>query len=170
MDTSEQQGIDGFNLHSRIAANELMRRRLMGENIRLLSMMKDKELYKAVLGDDKAEWVAYLGQVETFYSRNTVYNLMRVYDKFVIDLGYDFETISDIPLSRLTALLVVINNENMTDLLDKARVLTSRDFNDEIREIKGLPVSTDCKHDYKQLEVCKHCGEKHELKHNEIAK
>lgn len=165
---NEQDGLNGFNLHQAISVNELQRRKLMGENVKLLQIMKSKELYKAVLGDDKAEWVQYLGQVETFYSRNTVYNLMRIYDKFVNELGYEYSNICDIPKSRLIELLPIINSSNKDELIEQARILTSRDFTDVIRQIKGLPTTDDCKHEYKQLEVCKHCGEKHELQCNEI--
>lgn len=165
MNFTEQEGENGFNLHQQIAANELLRRRLLGNNIKLLSIMKDKKLYKAVLGDEKAEWIAYLGQVETFYSRNEIYNLMRVYDKFVVDLGYEYATISDIPISRLIALLPIINDDRLKEeLLEQARMLTSRDFNDVIRAYKGLPTTNECTHEYKKFESCKHCGERHELK------
>lgn len=167
MNTSEQQGELAFKVHSQIAKNELARRNFLGDNINLLQIMKDKELYKAVLGDDKAEWVQYLGQIETFYSRNTIYNLMRIYDKFVKDLGYKYEEISDIPKSRLSALLSVVDKNNVQDLLEKARILTSRDFSDDIKQIKGIPTTDTCKHDYKRLEVCRHCGERHELKCDE---
>lgn len=161
MEQTEQEGINGFNLHQQIAANELMRRRLLGENVRLLQIMKDTKLYKAVLGDENAEWVGYLGQVETFYSRNEIYNLMRIYDKFVTDLGFEYATISDIPKSRLIELLPVVNMENVERLLQDARVLTSRDFTDVVRQLKGLPTTDTCTHTFTEYEICSICGEKH---------
>lgn len=163
----EQQGENAFNLHQRIAANELLRRRLMGQNIGLLKQIKSQGLYKVVLGDEKADWTAYLGQIETFYTRNDVYNLFRIYDKFVIDLGFEYETISDIPKSRLIDLLPVVNENNVEELLSQARTLTSRDFTDNIREMKGLKTTDQCEHNYKKMEICSHCGEKHQLNESE---
>lgn len=162
---NEQEGQQGFNLNARIASNELQRRKLLGENIGLLKEMKDYGLFKAVLGDEQAEWVAYLGQIEVFYSRNEVYNLMRIYDKFVDDLGYEFDSICDVPVSRLVELLSVVDRHNVEDLLENARILTSRDFNDIVRSIKGLPTTdSEHEHDYKKLEQCRICGERHEIK------
>jgi hypothetical protein len=160
---TEKEGELAFKTHQQIIKNELARREFLGTNIYLLKQMKDKGFYKAILGDENADWVDYLGQIEVFYSRNNVYNLMRIYDKFIIDFGLEYSVIADIPKSRLVTLLSVITKDNVHNLLDKARVLTSRDFSDEIKELKGLPTTDNCKHEYKQLEVCKHCGEKHEL-------
>ena len=158
---TEQDGLNGFTLDQHIKANELLRRRKLGENILLLKIMKDKQLYKAVLGDENAEWAGYLGEVEVFYSRNEIYTLMRIYDKFVTDLGLEYANISDIPKSRLVEMLSVVNADNMEDLLSKARLLTSRDFTDEIRQMKGLPTTDTCTHTFTEYEICSICGEKH---------
>ena len=163
MNEEEKQGEEGFKLHQKIVHNESLRRQLLGNNIELLREMKDKELYKSVLGDTTTEWVAYLGQVETMYSRNSVYNYFRVYDKFVKEIGLTFEFISQVPISRLVEMLPVITKENSDDLISKALILTSRDFTDEIRQLKGLPTTDECTHQYKEYEICKVCGERHEL-------
>lgn len=158
----EKQGEIAFNLNKQIVANELQRRELLGQNVFLLKRMKEDNLFQAVLGDEKAEWVAYLGSLEVFYSRNEIYNFFRIYDKFK-ELDMEYKDVADIPTSRLMSLLSIITKENMEDVLGNARILTRRDFSDFIKEHKGLPTTDMCEHDYKKQEVCKNCGEKHEI-------
>jgi len=165
---NEQDGQNGFSLHQQISLNEKRRRELFASNINLLRKMKDTGLYKAVLGDEKGEWAGYLGQIEVFYSRNEVYNWMRIFDKFVTELGFNIPDICDIPTSRLIELLTVINKENCQTLVDQARVLTNRDFTDEIRSIKGLPTIDDGHiHQLVTYEICAICGEKHKKEDHE---
>jgi len=160
----EKEGQEAFNIHRQIIENEAQRRKLLSLNVRLLKEVKDRQLYKTILGDKEADWVAYLGDIEIFYSRNEVYNLMRIYDKFIIDLDLNYATIADIPRSRLVELLPIVTKENVEDWLSCARNLTSRDFTNNIREEKGLPTTDDGhEHDYTEYEICKMCGEKHEL-------
>ncbi len=158
---NEKQGELAFKINKQIADNELRRRQLFANNIILLKEIKENDLYKTITGED-SEWVAYLGQIETFYSRSEVYNWFRIHDKFVTELGYSFESICDIPVSRLLDIISIATKDSIEHLLDNARILTGRDFKDTIREYKGLSTTDTCEHDYKQIEICKICGEKHE--------
>ncbi len=168
-DYTEKEGEGAFALHSKIAANENQRRTLLYHNTALLKQMKEQELYKVILGDDTAKWHAYLGQIETMYSRNEVHSLLRIRAKFVDSLGLRFEDIAHIPKSRLVALIPIANETNVQELLGQAGILTNQDFKDVIRAIKGLP-TTDDEHEHKfdVYEVCSVCGFKH--KQDEVTK
>lgn len=166
MDTSPKQGEQAFALHQIIVKNEQDRRVLLARNIAALKQIKENNLYKAVLGDETADWKAYLAQIETFYTRSEVHNMFRVFDKFVTELGFEYESISDIPISRLLLLIPIIDKDNSEELLSSARVLTRRDFNNIVRGKKGLPTTDTCNHDYEHYLICKICGDrrKHEIK------
>ncbi len=162
MDHTENEGQIAFNIHSQIAENESKRRVLMHENISLLKEMKETKLYRVILGDDTAKWHAYLGQIETMYSRNEVHALLRIRGKYIDYLGLTFNDIAQIPKSRLLALIPVITESNMKELLSQAEVLTNQDFKDVVRGIKGLPTTDDLhEHKFDIYEVCSICGLKH---------
>lgn len=156
---NEQRGKEAFELNEKIKSNEFLRRALFSENIKLLNQIQEKELYKEVLGDENGEWAGFLGQIEVFYSRSRVNDMIRVYKKYspLIDL----KEIIDIPQTRLIEMIPIITSENKDDWFSKARTLTSRDFLIELRKEKGLQVEDECKHKYQEYEICKICGEKH---------
>ena len=171
MNNTEQDGEKAFNIHSQISGNETQRRILLSKNISLLKAIKKDNLFKVILGDQDAEFTAYLGQVETMYSRNEVYNYIRIHDKFVDDLKMSFIDICDIPLSRLIELIPVVEEGNVSNLLEQARVLTSQDFRDVVRQIKGLPISDDGhQHKMVQYEICAECGVKHKIGEHDTTK
>jgi hypothetical protein len=155
---TERDGELAFQYHTKIQENELKRRELLAENAKLLSKMKGG-LYKSILGDEKAEWSGYLGQIEVMYSRNDVYNMIRIYDKFCKDLGVNYKEIADIPKSRLLELIPVISSlGQLQEWIDKARVLSNSDFRDEVRVAKGLVSMDSCQHKFKEYEICSQCG------------
>jgi len=165
--------IDGdtaFKLHQQIKSNELQRRELLAINSELLSKIKKNELYRAILGDDKAPWSAYLGQIEVMYSRHDVYNMIRIQQKYCEELGLKYETIADIPKSRLAIIIGIVTKDNVQDWLNKARVLTNQDFKDEFREAKGLPTTETCTHKLEEYEICSICGFKHKKENCETRK
>lgn len=156
---NEQRGKEAFELNEKIKYNELLRRALFSENIKYLNQIQEKELYKEVLGDENGEWAGFLGQIEIFYSRARVNDMIRVYKKYSPFI--DLKEIVDIPQTRLIEMISIITNENKDDWFLKARTLTSRDFLIELRKAKGLQVEDECRHEFQKYEVCKRCGEKH---------
>ena len=156
---NEQRGKEAFELNEKIKQNELARRALFVENISLLNQMQEKELYKEVLGDENGEWGGYLGQIEVFYSRNSVSSMITIYKKYsqIVSLN----EIIDIPRTRLIEMISIITQENKDEWFSKARTLTSRDFLIELRKEKGLQTEDECNHSYREYEICQRCGEKH---------
>jgi hypothetical protein len=166
MENKEKRGKEGFNLDKKIKENELTRRQLLGENAVFLTEIFDKKLYREILGDDQAEWSGYLAQTDVYYTRNEVKNLIGIYRKFTLELGIELKNYVDIfseHMNRLVNLISVVDKESVEEWLEKARQLTSRDWNYEMRKVRHLVVSDDCKHKYQQYEICKVCGEKHKI-------
>lgn len=157
----EKEGQRAFELHKQIADNELERRRLLLVNMQFVNELHSSGLYKAVLGDEKAPWSAYLGQHEVFYSREKVWQYDRIWEVFVKGLRAKPEDIVDIPTSKLIALIPLINKGNLEKWLDEARALTTQDFNDEIRVAQGKVSYVDCKHRFEKYEICRDCNFRH---------
>lgn len=157
---TETEGERAFQLHSTVVENESKRRQLLASNAKILAELKDLGLYKAILGDDRGPWSGYLGQLEVMYSRNQINTLILIY-KGLERLGVDLEQVQDISHSRLVDIVAVARHATVGEWIDKARVLTSLDWSDEIRLVKGRPTSTDCKHKFQNYEICKECGFKH---------
>jgi len=155
MENKEQRGEEGFHLNKKIEQNELARRSLLIENTKYLDKILKKKLYKEILGDDKAEWVAYLAQIEVFYTRAKVRKLLKIFEKF----GDKISEVIDIPITRLLD-ISQLNDVDFNEWFEKARVLTSRDWRIELRKLKNLPTSDDCEHKWQPYQICKVCGEK----------
>lgn len=158
---NEVDGTIANELHQKVAQNEEMRRALLMENMQMLSQLKTKNLYRAILGDERAPWSAYLGQLEVFYSRNEVNNYIRIYDKFINELGVDKNRIYKITRSRLFDLIPIINRENVDELLSMAEVLLSQDWVNEMRIRRGKTSIDECPHSFVEYEICQECGSKH---------
>lgn len=166
---TEREGEQAFFLHNKIIENEKQRRELLLENIKFLTEVYNKKLYKAVLGDEKAPWSAYLGQFETYYSKQKVFSFIQIYNKFVNELGLDSKILAEFPYSKLGLLVSVVNKENVNEWLEKARELTNQDFQDELRIAQGKKSYLDCEHeDMRKYEICQTCNFRH--KQDEVEK
>lgn len=104
---------------------------------KILTKVKEEELYKA--------YASHLRTFEDFLvelriKRSTAYHSMAVYKEF----GPLLESNAlDIPFRRLIKLLPIAKN-NKEEWLEKARLLTERDFEKEINEAKGLKPDEPC--------------------------
>lgn len=160
----EAKGNEAHEIHERVAKNELIRRQLFAENGMLLGKMYHDKLYKAHLGDKDAPWSAYLAEISVYYSRNETKSFLRIYRKYIIGLGLDWDTFSDIPTNRLLDMIPVLDPGVDIDLwFDSARTLTPKDWKIEIRKAKGLETEDDEDHECKMVdyEICSVCGKKH---------
>ncbi len=145
-------------LHDKISQNETARRVLLSENAAYLSELEENKLYTSILGDETAPWSAYLGQVETFYSRSQANSLIRVY-RVMKRLEIPLTNYYDIPLSRLVDILPILTKENAEDWFGRARLFVSKDWKVETRKEKGLITEEDeHEHEMKVFEQCEKCG------------
>lgn len=170
MQTEQERGQKAFDLHNLIVNNEEARRKLLAKNAVLLAEMFEKEYYKDFLGDKNAEWAGYLGQIQLFYSRNQVYNYLRVYNKLTKGLDIDPEVWVEVPITRLMDVLPIIDARNYEDWFVKGLTLTTEDWNIETRKAKGLLTQEDEEeHDDRVFKICRRCGRK-ELIHEHVEK
>jgi hypothetical protein len=158
---SSREGEYAWYLHNQIVENEKQRRKLLVESIKYLLEIKESGLFKAILGDERASWSAYLTQNDTFGSRNVIAYYIRIYDTFVKKWGLDTESFMDIPYSKLYLIVQIATKENIFDWLEKARNLTTQDFEDELRIAKGKKSYLDCQHRFDEYEICSECGFRH---------
>ena len=157
----EQLGKEAFDLHKKISENEIMRRKLLAENAKSLNRMISEGLYKIFLGDDEAKPIAYYSQLDVFYTRNQITRLIAIEEIFSKKFGLNVFEVFDIPDSRLSDIVSVATEDNITELLDWARTMLSKDWKEEVRKLKKLPIPENCKkHDYEHYAICKSCGEK----------
>lgn len=159
MSKEERQGENLFFLNQRIQDRETQRRKLFLENVADLKKIFDEELFKL----EYENWAGFLGQLGVYYSRNEVDTWRKVYEFFIDKHNFDPDIFIGVPVSRLDDIrrLETINKVQISELIDKAKELPSRDWKDEIAEFLGKPTTSDCKHDYTTYDICNTCGEKH---------
>lgn len=174
--TIKQEQIDAekaFERHQMIGKRELLRRKLLAENILDLNEMYESQGYKAILGlDPPPQWSSYLGQVEVYYSRAEVERYRKIVQALVKTWGYNLDDFLDIPVTRLEDISKIIMDKNfigttgdekerIDELFFQARNDASQDWRDTIAEFKGEQTSYDCQHKNMQVfEICSKCGKK----------
>lgn len=155
---------ESFQIHQAIARNEKERRLLMWVNAKLLSHMEETDSYKTILGDPEGKWVQYLAQLEVFYPRSTIYKMVRIYRKLTKELEISENHYDDIPVNRLFDVVKFIETTDAEDWFAKARVLTTRDWNIELRLKKGL-ITEEQEHEHidEEFGICTVCGRKEKI-------
>lgn len=127
-----------------------------------LYYIKKDELYR-YLGEspEYESWEFYLQSRHLDY-RKAQY-LIKIYSTFCLSFGFKPEELSDVHWTSLRALLPVAREENVQELVEKARNLTRTHLEMEVKALKnGLTDLGACKHP-KVKEVhyyrCVFCGE-----------
>ncbi len=164
---TQEQGEIAFYLHNKVKENEIKRRQLLFESMEAIHEIHKSKQYKIILGDEDAPWSAYLGQHDTYYSASQIYAFDKIYSKFMFELGIKPEQIAQIPNTKLLNLVSVVNKENVLEWLNKAETLTTQDFEDELRVLKGGVSYLDCTHKYVPYSICTSCGNRHKGQHEE---
>lgn len=167
---SNDIGEAAFDLHEMIRKNEKNRRILLAQNAALLSEMLEKKLYKVYLGDAEAEWGAYLGELEIFYSRNEINTYIRLYKKLTQELEVPADIWVEVPITRISDAIPVLTKENYSQWLAAAVSLTSRDWRIELARAKGKPSEDDGHHHHDSIhKICSICGRKSKVRPQEKA-
>jgi hypothetical protein len=164
--TDSARGQEAFYIHAEIVNNEKLRRDLIARNAVLLEEMREKKYYQDILGDPDGQWAGYLGDLEIFYSRSRVHQLITLYKRLTLKLGIVEGAWAQVPLTRLMDALPVIDENNWEDWFAKAITLTTRDWNIELRQAKGLTSEVD-DHEHNMIDygICTRCGKKEKHQH-----
>lgn len=162
--TKEERGEEGFNIHRQVVKREKERRVLFLENVKDISYIYDKQLYKDILGSEEATWSGYLAEIEIYYSRNEVISWINIRKKLTIELNINPAEYVYVPISRLTDIANIAKDTTQAiDLIGHAKLLNPLDWKNILAELKGQPTSETCKHNYKLYRICKVYGLKHQV-------
>lgn len=133
-----------------------------------LKKIKDDKLFR-YLGTESPEFESF----EMYITSPTInmdlrkaYYLIQIYSTFVLKYKYKPEELSGIYWTALRAILPVVNEDNVSNMIDKAKTLTRGHLEQEVKQLKaGLTSMEDMeehKHNFKYIEYwrCNICGEK----------
>jgi hypothetical protein len=82
----------------------------------------------------------------------------RVYRRFKEYIESNALDISEVPLRRLIR-LITVGDEDLGHMVEQAKVLNEKDFDDEVKMLKGKPSYLDCSHEEQEIHArCKRCG------------
>lgn len=105
-----------------------------------LYYLKKDELYKKAVGKGADTWADYLRQPEIGLSAGEASRLIQIYTTFILKLGYDEETISEVPVKSMHYLLPLCkkmsSKEESDELVADATLLSQKDFRTMIVERK----------------------------------
>jgi len=136
---------------------------------KILKKIKEEKLYK------------YLGESPEFESfeiyvnsrgldLRKAYYLIQIWTTFCEKFKYKPEELSDIHWTSLRTILPCVNETNIKELVEKARILTRTHLNTEIKQLKeglsSLEELDQHKHEFVHIEYwrCRICGEKSMVK------
>lgn len=124
---------------------------------RVLWSLREGERWRAIEPD--ISWEGYCLSPDVSISPSHARNLIRVYRKFVVELGLPEEALCDIDPRKLTAIIPRISKENGEMMLERARSLSRMDLTQTLKE-DGLP--EDHVHDWQEVSYrrCKICYER----------
>lgn len=130
---------------------------VLGEH--LLSI-RNKHLYQPHF----SSWTEFLWEMKL--SENVAKKLIQIYSVFIIQFGFKPEKIAEAGgWSVLQDILPMIKSkEDASKWLELAGAQTRSDLRKEIKESKTGIIMSSCKHkDTYVVEVCRDCGERHQL-------
>jgi len=77
--------------------------------------------------------------IQSKFARSTMYRYIGVYERFVERLGVTAEEIADVGNTKLQAISRVVNEENVGEWIERARLLSRKDLIAEVKEALGEP-------------------------------
>ena len=92
--------------------------------------------------------------------RSRIERWRKIFLKLVSEFKFDPEILIEVPETRLEEIAYVSKTlKQAQDLLERAKVLTSSDWRNTIREIQGKVTTDDCKHNkFSVYRICRQCG------------
>ena len=135
---------------------------------RELKKIKEDKLYR-YLGSDSPEYESFEGYVNSptiNMDLRKAYYLIQIWSTFCEGYKYKPEELSGIYWTALRAILPVVNKDNVSDMIEKAKTLTRTHLEQEVKQLKvGLGSMEDMEkhsHEWKFISYyrCTVCGEK----------
>lgn len=102
---------------------------------RQLYNIKQDKLYRKATGEGGiTRWVDFISQPEINISQHKSRKLLRIYEHFVVGLGYQIEELLGIDTNALDYIAKNGVTEDIDELLEGARTLTYSDFKDRVHD------------------------------------
>lgn len=123
-----------FQLHQNLIS---LKRRVGLDSLqmaRMLYHLHDEKNWHVIEPD--ATWSGYCASPELGISESSAGNLMRIYRKFVIDLGLSEEDLVGIDSRKLSMILPAVTPDTVSELLSRARTLSRSDLAISLEEDK----------------------------------
>lgn len=124
---------------------------------RLLLIFKAEKLYEELGHENFRQFIA---DADIGIAPSTAYNIMRIYQLYVMKFGFTAEQLSQVPWGKLQALAPIIDGKDKSaaeEWLNKAKVLGAGDFHDEVVEYKKNKGQTK-RLPYPKIRRCADCG------------
>ncbi len=131
----EDKANEAFNLYTKILeakSAETNRVIYLGH---LFKQIRDKKLFKC-LDSECDSFNEFLAMPEIGFQRSTVYSYIRIYEKYVEELNYDVEYLSEIGHKRLQLILPFVN-KMPAEWLSRAKTWSYKDLLNSIRKEKN---------------------------------
>lgn len=107
---------------------------------KLLRELKTNDNYRKAIGAGVDDWESFLRQPEISLAAGEANRLIQIYEEFVVRLGYDEQTISEVPVKNLHYLLPLVkrlaSREDTDELVADATILSQKDFKERIIDKK----------------------------------
>jgi hypothetical protein len=158
----ERKGENSFAMWKELIDNISEIRNKTIRNAEIFTEIYDHQGWRDIVGEG-SEWSALLGQVEVFYTRAEVSRWMLLWRKLHNEFGLNLEDVFDVPVVRLEKIASYSETSKQAqELVDKARAMPRKDWDDEVLTLKGKPTSLECDHEggFMKIEKCKTCGSK----------
>lgn len=132
----QTEAVQARELHNEI---EGLVRLQVSSDIHLASKLyeiKETGLYKKAVGEGINTWVDYLRQPEINITPHRANKLVKMYEHFVVGLGYEIDVLDGVPLYALSYIADKGFNDvdAIDDLFDDARHLTEKDFKEKYHD------------------------------------
>ncbi len=135
----EDKANEAFNLYSKILeakSAETNRVIYLGH---LFKQIRDKKLYKH-LDSECGNFNEFLATPEIGFARSTCYSYIHLYEKYVEELNYDVEYLSEIGHKRLQLILPFVDKDPFVTVetwMGRAKEWSYKDLINEIRKKQG---------------------------------
>lgn len=162
MKSIEQQTQKAWSLYQDLTKIGKNREMLLWHEAELLYKLKVSRLYKSVFGIEEREnvrksWRWFLREIN--YSPNTADFKTKLYEKWVIDLGYSISDLCAIQTRKLyVAIPYAITRKKSEEIIEQAKVLLFDDFFLWLKGGKEPCWHLKTKKTTKEIRICEECG------------
>ncbi len=122
---------------------------------RILSALRQDDNYKKAVGAGADNWHDYLKQPEIGLSTDEASRLIQIYEEFILRLGYDEDTISEVPVKNMHYLLPLAKKmdkgDDIDDLVACATLLSQKDFKEKIYDVKAAEMGEKATRTYEYM-------------------